>query len=69
MRFISPDGLYIGMPLSKILLIANQEITLEKGWAFSIKLESGWCAAFNIKNSDSGKEYPDSTVNWLFKRK
>lgn len=67
--FITEDSIKIGMSLTEVKKLTNNELRLERGWAFVMPLPSGWNVAFEFSKDDFNKISPDSTIKWIFKRK
>jgi hypothetical protein len=67
--FISSEGIKIGMHYNDIKKSTKNSLILERGWAYTLPLNSGWCAAFEISNYDLPTISNDSTVKWMYKRK
>jgi len=68
-KFISLEGVKVGMKLPDVIQRSKQTLRLINGWAYVLPLNSGWNAAFEISNYDSNTMSPDSTVKWIYKRK
>ena len=70
-NFMSPEGIRVGNSLQQVLNVADSKnINKEFGWAFFVKLPSGWSVAFTQgKTVTEGKLKNIAEVKWLFKRK
>jgi hypothetical protein len=67
--FRTPEGLAAGDTLEKVLAAAKSEVVREPGWAFYVRLPSGWSAAFVQGQSMTEGELPASAgVCFFFKR-
>lgn len=63
--FKTSDNLSIGMEFKEITHAKIDNLKIEKGWAKSMSLESGWNAAFDFKAAIT----PTSKILFFFKRK
>ena len=45
-KFVSPEGLKIGDTLKRALTATPDNLIIERGWAYYVKLPSGWNASF-----------------------
>lgn len=68
-RFQTGEGIRIGDTLEKVLETSKGEIIKEPGWAFFVRLKSGWNAAF-VQGAEitEGELPPGAKVSFLFKR-
>ena len=56
---ITPEGVYVGMPIGKASELVNGEILGPMGWAYVVNLPCGWNAAsWYLPDTD----YPDSII-------
>lgn len=68
--FTTNEGLRIGNTLSDVKEVSNQKITKELGWAYYLKLNGGWHAAFVEGESMTDEPLSeDSEINFFFKRR
>jgi hypothetical protein len=66
----TPEAISVGSKLNDIMEALDAKLIKIPGWAFYVKLPSGWCAAFTIgKFATEGKLNQKSKVKWLFKSK
>ena len=69
-KFISPEGLHVGDTLKQTLAVTSHSSIKERGWAFYVRLPSGWNAAFTQGPTWTEGELKDTTIiKWFFKRK
>jgi hypothetical protein len=68
--FRTPEGLAAGDTLERVLAAAaGAAVARERGWAFHVRLPSGWSAAFTQGRSMTEGELPSSArVCFFFKR-
>ena len=68
-RFQTGEGIRIDDTLQKVLETSKGEIIKERGWAFFVRLKSGWNAAF-VQGAEmtEGELPPGAKVSFLFKR-
>ena len=67
--FRTPEGRAAGDALAKVLAAAKSEVVRERGWAFHVRLPSGWSAAFAQGESmTDGELSPSARVCFFFKR-
>ena len=68
--FRTPEGLAAGDTLERVLAAAaGAVVSRERGWAFHVRLPSGWSAAFTQGRSMTEGELPPSArVCFFFKR-
>jgi hypothetical protein len=68
-RFRTDEGVAVGDTLQKILETSRGEVINERGWAFFVRLKSGWNAAFvQGYEMTEGELLPEAKVAFLFKR-
>lgn len=68
-RFKTSEGIAINDTLQKVLETSQGELIKERGWAFFVKLKSGWHAAFvQGQGATEGELLPEAKVSFLFKR-
>lgn len=67
-NFRTPEGITAGESLKNVLEISKGKLIREPGWAFYVRLKSGWNAAFLQGYATQGELSPDATVSLLFKR-
>ncbi len=68
-KFVTPEYVRTGDPLSQVKKQTESELLAERGWAFFIHLKSGWYAAFTQGATlTEGDLSSDAKVQWLFKR-
>ena len=68
-NFITADKIKIGTPLSEFPDHYSPSVNKEAGWAYFIKLKSGWNAAFTEGESMTNKPLTQkSKVSFFFKR-
>ena|SRR5687767_7157294 len=67
-NFRTPEGITAGESLKNVLEISKGELIREQGWAFYVRLKSGWNAAFLQGDATEGELSPDAKVRFLFKR-
>ena len=65
---ITPEGIYVGMPIGKASELANSEIFCEPGWACLVQLPCGWIAAIMYVSEDRKIISPDVEIQFLFNR-
>jgi len=69
-KYISPEGVYIGMSFNKVKKISKQKLVQEPGWVYYFPLKSGWNAAFVLDKETAYQTITkDSLVAFIFKRK
>lgn len=68
-KFVTKEGVKVGMHLNDVLVKSNSDLILERGWAYIIELPSGWNAAFNLSKENQKELSSEKTVSWLYKRK
>lgn len=69
-RFITPEGISVGMKLEEVLKTHSGELLADPGWAYFIVLPSGWNAAFTVGYTMTESKPDDTTkVAFLFKNK
>ena len=67
--FKTSEGIAVDDTLKKVLETSQGEVITERGWAFYVKLKSGWRAAFvQGYEMTEGELSPDAKVAFLFKR-
>jgi len=67
-NFTTNEGIKIGSTLIQIKNLQPVEIDKIIGWGHSIKLSSGWSAAFCVDSTCTGRNLIDTDkVNWIFK--
>ncbi|MBK7230633.1 MAG: hypothetical protein IPH97_17595 [Ignavibacteriales bacterium] len=67
--FVTSEKLNINSTLSDVRNITDNDISIEKGWAFFIPLESGWNAAFvKGESMTDGILDMDSKISFFFKK-
>jgi hypothetical protein len=68
-NFRTPEGIKVGTPLSKVLSLTQEKLFEERGWAYHVRLPSGWRAAFTVGHTmTDNTPSEDEPVKWLFKR-
>jgi hypothetical protein len=68
-RFRTPEGIAVRDSLRKVLEVSKGKVVKEPGWAFFVRLESGWGAAFTQGESmTEGELAPDAEVSFLFRK-
>lgn len=68
-NFITSDKIKVGTPLSEFPDYYSPSVNKETGWAYFIKLKSGWNAAFTEGESMTNKPLTQkSKVSFFFKR-
>lgn len=67
--FKTKEDVMVGDTFEDVLKKAKGEVVKEQGWAFWVRLNSGWNAAFmeNLLTEDEAPP-PDAKVSFLFKR-
>ncbi len=68
--FVTDEGVKVGMTLEDVQNKVNLDVLTLPGWAFVIRFQSGWCAAFIVGDSMT-EHFPDkkAEVKFLFKWK
>jgi hypothetical protein len=68
-RFETSEGIAVNDTLQRVLETSQGELIKERGWAFFVKLKSGWSAAFvQGQEATEGELPPEAKVAFLFKR-
>jgi hypothetical protein len=69
-NFQTPDGYKVGTKFSDLPRRFQEVLTKEPGWAYYLKLTSGWTLGF-CEGGSCTDHYPiaDSKVKWIFKRR
>ncbi len=67
-HFVTDENVKVNMTLKDIKDILRVEIVKTPGWAYSIKLKSGWNAAFCVDSICTGRAIIDNDkVKWIYK--
>ncbi len=68
-KFRTSEGLGMGADLQDVLDHSTVGLVKEAGWAYYVKLESGWNAAFIVGTTMTEEDPPlEAKVSWFFKR-
>jgi hypothetical protein len=68
-NFVCPENLKVNQSLREVLATYNGEIIKERGWAYYIKLPSGWHVAFTKGNNMTNEVLDNNDkIKWFFKR-
>lgn len=65
---ITPEGVYVGMPIGKASELAGSKMLYEPGWAYVVQLPSGWNAGIMVGGKMRESLIADLGIRFLFRR-
>lgn len=65
---VTPEGVHVGLPIHEVSQLVEREIIKEPGWAYHIKMTSGWYAATHVSPESLDSLSPSARIGFLFKR-
>jgi hypothetical protein len=63
-RFRTPENLRVGSSLAEVRRLVREDVTYDPGWAYWVRLPSGWSAAL----SPDKKPGDRAKIRWFFMR-
>jgi hypothetical protein len=63
-RFRTPENLRVGSSLADVRRVVREDVTYDPGWAYWVRLPSGWSAAL----SPDKKPGDHAKIRWFFMR-